>query len=100
MVFYDSLHTGYWRVSLNEQYIWRWLRENGISLQCCTKLAVGRIAYLVEDRLNTETFKELINVDKIIKEIYLSVQHAENKIIQVFSDFKETNEKEEPQNCN
>ena len=76
MVFYDSLHTGYWRVSLNEQYIWRWLRENDVPLNSCTKLAVGRIAYLVEDRLNTETFKQLINVNEIIKQVFSHIRQT------------------------
>ena len=63
MTFYESVHCGVWRVSLNEQYIWSWLRANKIREQ---SVDVGKLADLVEDRLNLQTFATVIDVNNII----------------------------------
>jgi len=78
MVFYDSIHTGVWRVSLNEQYIWRWLRKTGIQIPL-HNIDVARIAYLVEDELNSTTFENSINVNEIICKIYYNLYGKNSK---------------------
>ena len=70
MPFYDSIHTGCWRVSLNEQYIWKWARECNIDIQYFSALNISKLTAIVEDRLNMCTFQENINVDFIIQEEY------------------------------
>ena len=64
MPYYDSLHTGYWRVQFNEQYCWKWLRDH--DFQFGRGFNVAKLALLVEDRLNMCDFTKPVDVNKII----------------------------------
>ena len=79
MPFYESVHCGVWRVQLNTQYLWQWLRENNIVVQAYGGIDVGRLAYRVEDVLNTQTFRTTINVNDIIKTEYQNMIKSNEK---------------------
>ena len=66
MPFYESVHCGVWRVELNSQYLWQYLSGKGVQIQ--GKFDVEQLCYLVEDRLNVQTFNKIINVNAIIDE--------------------------------
>ena len=69
MTFYESVHCGAWRVQLNEQYIWSWLRTTGKQAEDIYHgFDVSKLAYLVEDRLNIHPLTEILNINTIIQE--------------------------------
>ena len=76
MPFYDILHTGHWRVSLNEQYVWYWLRTNNIERSTYNTRDVSIITANVEDILNMSDFKLAINVPKIVLAEYRKHYHV------------------------
>ena len=65
MPYYDSLHTGYWRVQFNEQYCWKWLRDH--DFQFGRGFNVAKLALLVEDRLNMCDFTKPVDVCLLAK---------------------------------
>ena len=79
MPFYDSVHTGYWRVSLNEQYIWSWLRENDKPCLGGSFINVNLLTALVEDRINLHDFKKSINVNLIVQQEYNKLYNDNSK---------------------
>ena len=66
MPFYESVHCGVWRVQLNTQYLWQYLSNRGVQIQ--GNVDVEHLCYLVEDRLNMQTFTKTINVNALIDE--------------------------------
>ena len=76
MPYYESLHTGYWRVQFNEQYIWKWLREHDIPFG--RGLNVAKLARRVEDLLNMVKFTKPVDVNAIISEQFQLIIKQDN----------------------
>ena len=69
MTFYDSLHTGFWRVELNEAYIWRWLRNNQTNFERYA-INIVKLAELVQDRINMSDFQTPVDVSELVRQEY------------------------------
>ena len=69
MTFYDSLHTGFWRVELNEAYIWRWLRNNRSNFTQYS-INIPDLTDLVEDRINMCDFQTPVDVSEFVRQEY------------------------------
>ena len=67
MPFYESLHCGIMRISLNEQYIWKWLSEN----EKISSVDVRVFTLLVEDALHLHDYeKGSLDLQFLISEVY------------------------------
>ena len=74
MPFYESVHCGVLRISLNEQFIWKWLAENNK----ISSINVSLFTLLVEDALHTHDWEKYpLDLNILISKTYK--KHADEK---------------------
>jgi len=75
MPYYEELCTGIWKVKINEQFLWHFLRKNEMSVGF-----VEMLSYLVEDKLNMYDHRvSSIDIPCIIKTCYSKCQKLSSK---------------------
>ena len=66
MPFYESVHVGIFRISINEQYIWKWLTQNNKS----KNINVTQLSLMIEDELHLFDFTKPLILNNLIFSVY------------------------------
>ena len=66
MPYYQSIHQGVLRVSLNEQYVWSWLAQN----EKPKTLDVHQYTLLIEDEIHMHPFAKPLVLNEVINRTY------------------------------